>query len=100
MSFAAYIAFFSNDIQELNDGGLVCRRSNGDVYTCQDDRWVLEFYYARKDASVEALVHDVMVNEKMWGQDLTAVPGFEDATVKNLELIRKQGALAAFASCL
>ncbi len=100
MSFAAYIAFFSNDIQELNDGGLVCRRPNGDVYTCQDDRWVLEFYYARKDASVEALVHDVMVNEKMWGQDLTAVPGFEDATVKNLELIRKQGALAAFASCL
>ena len=61
---------------------------------------MLEFYYAHKDASVEALVHDVMVNVKMWGQDLTAVPGFEAATVKNLEQIRKNGTLAAFASCL
>ena len=27
----------------------------------------------------KALVHDVMTNEKMWGQDLTLVPGFEQA---------------------
>ena len=100
MSFAAYIAFFSNNIQELNNNGLVCRRPNGDEYTCSDDRWVLEFYYDRKNTSAETLVHDVMTNEKMWGQDLTKVPGFEDATVQNLELIRKQGALAAFAACL
>ncbi len=100
MSFAAYIAFFSNDIQELNDSGLVCRRANGDVYTCSDDRWVLEFYYEHRSDSVADLVHAVMTNEKMWGQDLTEVPGFEEATVKNLELIRKQGTLAAFAACL
>jgi len=100
MSFAAYIAFFSNDIQELNDTGLVCRRPKGNCYTCVDDRWVLDFYYAHKDASVEELVHDVMTNVQMWGQDLTAVPGFEEATVKNLKLIREEGALAAYASCL
>ena len=49
---------------------------------------------------MEELVHDVMTNVQMWGQDLTAVPGFEEATVKNLKLIREEGALAAYASCL
>ena len=100
MSFAAYIAFFSNDIQELNDKGLVCRRPLGNTYTCSDDRWVLEFYYAHKDDSVEELVHAVMTNEQMWGQDLTAIDGFEAATVANLKCIRSEGSIAAFASCL
>jgi len=100
MSFAAYIAFFSSDIQELNDKGLVCRRPKGNCYTCSDDRWALEFYYAHKDDSVETLVNAVMKNEQMWGQDLTQIPGFEAATVKNLKLIRKEGALAAYKSCL
>lgn len=100
MSFAAYIAFFSNDIQELNDAGLVCRRAKGNVYTCSDDRPVLEFYYAHRDDSVEALVHAVMTNTRMWGQDLTAIAGFEAATVANLKKIRSEGALAAYASCL
>lgn len=100
MSFAAYIAFFSNDIQELNEQGLVCRRSKGNTYTCSDDRWVLEFYNAHKNDSEEELVHAVMINQQMWGQDLTQVPGFEKATVENLKKIRTQGAMAAYASCL
>ena len=100
MSFAAYIAFFSNEIQELNDAGLVCRRSAGNTYTCSDDRWALEFYWNHRNDSVEELVHAVMTNEQMWGQDLTAIAGFEAATVANLKLIREQGALAAYASCL
>ena len=100
MSFAAYIAFFSNDIQELNEQGLVCRRPKGNTYTCSDDRWALEFYYAHKDDSVEDLVHAVMTNTQMWGQDLTAIEGFEAATVANLKLIRAEGSIAAFASCL
>ncbi len=100
MSFAAYIAFFSNDIQELNDQGLVCRRPKGNTYVCSDDRWALEFYYAHRSDSVEALVHAVMTNTQMWGQDLTEIPGFEAATVANLTKIRSEGALAAYASCL
>ena len=100
MSFAAYIAFFSSDIQELNDNGLVCRRPKGNTYTCSDDRWALEFYWEHRNDSAEELVHAVMTNEQMWGQDLTKVPGFEAATVANLNLIRTQGAIAAYASCL
>ena len=100
MSFAAYIAFFSNDIQELNDAGLVCRRPAGNTYVCSDDRWALEFYWNHRNDSVEELVHAVMTNEQMWGQDLTAIEGFEAATVANLTKIRTEGALAAYASCL
>jgi tagaturonate reductase len=100
MSFAAYIVFFSSDIQELNDKGLVCRRAKGNTYTCSDDRWVLEFYYNHRQDSVEELVHAVMTNEKMWGQDLTEIPGFEKATIENLKIIRNQGTLAAYKACL
>ncbi len=100
MSFAAYIAFFSSDIQELNDKGLVCRRAKGNTYTCSDDRWALEFYYDHANDSAEDLVHAIMSNEKMWGQDLTAIPCFEKATVENLKTIRNRGALAAYKACL
>ena len=84
----------------LNDKGLVCKRAKGNEYTVSDDRWVLEFYNAHKNDDVPTLVHAVMTNEQMWGQDLTKVAGFEDATVKNLTMIREQGALAAYKSCL
>ena len=100
MSFAAYIAFYSNDVQELTDKGLVCKRAKGNEYTVSDDRWVLEFYNEHKNDDVPTLVHAVMTNEQMWGQDLTKVAGFEEATVKNLTMIREQGALAAYKSCL
>lgn len=100
MSFAAYIAFYSSDIQALTEQGLVCRRPKGNEYTVSDDRWVLEFYYSRRGVSDETLLHDVMTNEKMWGQDLTLVPGFEQAAAENLRRIRTEGARAAFAACL
>ena len=100
MSFAAYIAFFSSDIQSLEDNGLVCRRPKGNTYVCSDDRWALEFYYDHRNDSVENLVSAVMKNEQMWGMDLTTVPGFYAATVENLKKIREQGALAAYNACL
>jgi len=99
MSFAAYLAFFTNEIQELNDKGLVCRRPKGDCYTCADERWVLEFYHVHRDAEPEALVRAVMKNQRMWGRDLTTVEGFGDAVAADLKLIREKGAIAAFASC-
>ena len=100
MSFAAYIAFFSSDIQSLEDNGLVCRRPKGNTYVCSDDRWALEFYYDHRNDSVEDLVSAVMKNEQMWGMDLTTVPGFYAATVENLKKIRTEGALAAYNACL
>ena len=100
MSLAAYIAFYSNDIQELSDKGLVCKRPKGNTYVISDDRWALEFFFAHKDDAPEALVHAVLTNEQMWGQDLTKIAGLEEATVRNLKKIRAEGAKAAFASVL
>ena len=100
MSLAAYIAFYSNDIQELNEKGLVCRRPKGNEYTISDDRWALEFYYAHKNDSAEELVRAVLTNERMWDQDLTKIEGLYDAVLANLKLIRTEGAEAAYASVL
>jgi len=99
-SFAAYVAFYSNDVQGLTDKGLVCRRPKGNEYTVSDDRWVLEFYDAHKADTPEELIHAVMTNTDMWGQNLTQVPGFEAEAVRILKLIREKGAKAAFAECL
>ena len=100
MSIAAYIAFYSNDIQELNEKGLVCRRPKGNDYLISDDRWALEFYWAHKDDSEEALVNAVLTNEQMWDQDLTKIEGLEAAVVAGLKKIRTEGAEAAYASVL
>ena len=100
MSLAFYIAFYSSNIQELNDKGLVCKRPNGDAYTISDDRWPLEFFNAHKADSADKLVHAVLSNTQMWDQDLTKISGFEDAVLKDLKLIREQGALAAFKACI
>jgi len=100
MSFAAYIAFYTSDIQDLTEEGLICRRPAGNTYTVSDDRWILEFYYAHRSDAPDDLVKAVMQNEQMWGQNLEEVPGFAAATVKNLNTIRTEGAEAAFASCL
>ncbi len=100
MSLAAYIAFYSTDVQELTDKGLVCKRAKGNTYTCSDDRWALEFYWAHRDDSDAELVHAVLTNEQMWDQDLTKIDGVEAAVLADLEKIRTEGAEAAFASCL
>ena len=99
-SLAALIAFYSNDIQELTDTALICRRPAGNTYAVSDDRWVLEFYLAHKDDTPEALVSAVMKNTEMWGQDLTAIDGFEAAVTAALKTIREEGALAAYKACL
>ena len=75
MSLAAYIAFYSNDIQERTADGLICKRPAGNTYKIQDDAWALDFYYAHKDDTAAAVLAD-------------------------LEMIRTQGAEAAYKSCL
>ena len=100
MSLAAYIAFYSNEIQELNDKGLVCRRPKGNDYLISDDRWALEFYYEHKNDSAEELVKAVLTNEQMWDQDLTKIEGLYDAVLAGLKLIRTEGAEKAYASVL
>lgn len=100
MSLAAYIAFYSNDVQELTDAGLVCKRPAGNTYTVNDDRWALEFFYDHKNDSEEDLVKAVLGNEKMWDQDLNKIDGLTDTVIADLKKIRTEGAKAAYQSCL
>ncbi|MBR4356352.1 MAG: tagaturonate reductase [Butyrivibrio sp.] len=100
MSLAAYIAFYSNDISELTDEGLICKRPAGNTYTVSDDRWALEFYYEHRNDSEEDLVRAVLGNKKMWDRDLNDIAGLTDAVVKDLKKIRTEGAEAAYAGCL
>lgn len=100
MSLAAYIAFYSNDISELTDAGLICKRPAGNTYTVSDDRWALEFYYEHRNDSEEDLVRAVLGNKKMWDRDLNDIAGLTDAVVKDLKKIRTEGAEAAYSGCL
>ena len=65
-----------------------------------DDAWALDFYFAHKDDTTAELVHAVLTNTQMWDQDLTRIEGLEAAVLEDLELIRTQGAEAAYKSCL
>ena len=98
-SLAAYIAFYSNEIQELNERGLVCRRKKGNEYVVSDDRWVLEFYWEHRGDSEEELVKAVLGNMEMWGRDLREIDGLVEAVSGKLRVIRKEGALEAYRSC-
>lgn len=100
MSLAAFIAFYSNDIQELNDKGLVCKRPKGNTYTISDDRWVLEFFYEHRNDSIGEIVHAVLSNSKLWDMDMTKITGLEDAVKNDLTRIRTEGAEEAYKSCL
>ena len=100
MSLAAVIQFYCGQMEELNDRGLVCRRPDGTAYTVSDDRWVLEFCWARRGEKAGALAEAILGNERMWGMDLTAVEGLKAAVTADLEQIRAGGVLAAYAACL
>lgn len=100
MGFAAYIAFYSCMLVRREDDALVAKRPAGNEYRIQDDAWVLDFYWERRDASPEVLVHDVLANQTMWDEDLTKVEGLEKKVCEDLKLIREKGAEAAFAAVL
>lgn len=100
MSLAAYIAFYTSDVQRREADGLICKRPKGNEYKVQDDAWVLDFYYEHRNDSVEDLVKSVLTNTRMWGEDLSAIAGVEAAVASGLKLIRTEGAEKAFASCL
>ena len=44
------------------------------------------------------LVHDVLTNEQVWGEDLTQIAGLEEFVVSTLAVVRTEGAKQAFAN--
>lgn len=99
MSLSACIAFYSLGIRERTGDALVCARPDGEIYKVRDDDWVLDFFYLHREDEPEQLAASVLSHVKMWGQDLTEIPGLAGAVAENLKLIGREGALAAMASC-
>lgn len=97
-SFAAYIAFYHGGTQQ-GENCLIGKR--GDVsYEIKDDHWVLDFYYSHRDDNAGEIAHAVIHNEKMWGNALSGLEGFETAVAANLERIGEVGMYQAMEECL
>jgi tagaturonate reductase len=100
LGFAAYIAFYSTDLQRREEDGLIAKRPAGNEYKIQDDGWALDFYWDHRNADDKILVHDVLSDKQMWDQDLTKIPELEGTVLKDLELIMNEGAEKAYQSVL
>lgn len=96
-SFAFYMAFYKG--LRLEADGLIASRGTNE-YTVKDDKDILEFYDAHKSDSIENYVHAVCSNQNFWGEDLGAIPGFENAVASYLKAIEEKGAYEVMKSCL
>ncbi len=88
-SFAAYISFYHN-CYEKGEDCLLAKRGE-DTYKIMDDQWVLDFYYDHKDDDDATIAKEVINNNKMWGDDLINLPGFEAQVTEYLTMIREKG---------
>lgn len=82
-SFAFYIAFYRQK-----------------AHLIKDDAAVLAFYAAHKEDSLSELAHHVCSNQDFWGEDLSQLPGFEQAIAQLLEKIEKNGTYSIMKECL
>lgn len=92
-AFAFYIAFYRTG-HTLENGVLTGSRDGRD-YPIRDDAWVLEFFYEHRRDDARSLVSAVVRNERMWGTEFAALPGFEDAVTDTLCAIETLGAYEA-----
>ncbi len=99
-SLATLIAFYTTGLTGREADGLHLTRADGASYVAQDDAFVLDFYADHAADADDALVHAVLTNEQMWGEDLTAIEGLEKFVAGALAVVRTQGAKAAYAAAL
>ena len=97
-SFAAYVAFYHNG-KEKGENCLVGKRGEN-TYEIKDDPWVLDFYYDHRNDDEADIARAVVNNERMWGPQLAALPGFEDAVAQALMPIKAVGMYRAMEECL
>lgn len=97
-SFAFYLAFYRGVRMEEN--AMIGVRKSGEEYKIQDDADVLDFYFAHKDDCAADYVHAACSNVDFWGEDLTKLPGFEDAVASDLANIELAGAYQVMKDCI
>ncbi len=88
-SLAFYIAFYRG--VRLDENGFAGLR-DGKEYPISDDKSILEFYDAHKKEDAQTLTKAVLSNTAFWGEDLTQIPGLEQAVAEDLNIIEEKGA--------
>ncbi len=88
-SLAFYIAFYRG--VRLDGDGFTGLRGE-EEYAIQDDRFILEFYYAHREDDSRAIAEAVLSNTEFWEEDLTTYDGLVEAVADDLQVIEEQGA--------
>ena len=91
-SFAALLAFYHTT--EHGDGCLVAKRAAGNTYEIHDDQDKLDKIAEWAALDDKTYARNVMSQTDWWGEDLTAIPGFEDAVDRHFARIQEVGAKA------
>jgi len=86
--FAAFIRF----MKIASEDGKFIGNINGVEYLVTDSQAEI-VCKAWKKADIKLVVESVLKNNYLWEADLTQLPGFKDAVIKNLESIMDMGAL-------
>ena len=92
LGFAAYLLFMNG--QRAPDGTFVGNWL-GWEYPIRDSEAAALLGYWQASESVPDLVSAVSKDERLWGTNLAALPGWADAVAAFLTLLREQGASAA-----
>jgi tagaturonate reductase len=91
LGFAAYLRFMR---VEAADSGNYYGRLQGRQYPVTDDQ-AAYFYQLWQQLPPESLADTVLQNQDLWGQDLTALPGFAEAVKTQLAAIEQDGVMEA-----
>ncbi len=92
-SFAAFLSFYHAGV-EMGENCLIGKRGE-ESFEIKDDMWLLEAFYDLKDANEEELAHCIINNERMWGDALSKLPGFEAEVAGYLKKINEVGIYTA-----
>jgi len=87
LGFAAYLLFMKS---EKNGNNLFTGNTGDKSYPINDDR-AAELYQLWQTGNTDNFVANTLASERLWGTDLTALPGFRDAVLANVADIQKHG---------
>ena len=86
-SMAALLAFYTGETEADGYFGT----ADGEKYRIQDDERVIEAVSSACRLSAREYAHAILTRTDFWGEDLSAVAGFEDSVTGDLERIRTVG---------
>ncbi|MDR6785309.1 tagaturonate reductase [Pedobacter africanus] len=90
--FAAFLLFMKSDKKE---GNQYFGNYNGHTYAITDDE--AEYFYSAAQQKESDYVNLMLIDRKLWGEDLSALAGFNEAVKDNYNNILKYGMAGALA---